>query len=279
MSAAGGEAIAATPPAAAWTRRVRGSLGRPLVLRLLSIAVVLVGWQLFGTSYSTSYPSSIAHELVKTFWSEIAPAFKDTLEGFGLGYAICIVAGVPIGLLMARSRLVELILEPYVNALYATPRLALIPVLILWLGVNFQMRVSVVIVSGLFPIVLNTYLGGRETDPNLLDVGSAFSANSFQVLRTIVFPGSLPYVYAGMRIGIGRAFIGIIVAEIETSTLGIGNLISTDAGSLRMAAMWAAIFSLGVLSIVLSTGLKRLERRTTMPWLRAGRARRWLSHA
>ncbi len=279
MIGAGGEAAATPPLAAAWMRRARMWLKKPMVLRLLSVAVVLVGWQLFGTPYSTSFPSSIAQALVKTFWSDIAPAFKDTLEGFGIGYAICLVVGVPVGLLMARSRLVELVLEPYVNALYATPRLALIPVLILWLGVNMQMRVAVVIVSGLFPIVLNTYLGGREVDPNLLDVGEAFSASSFRVLRTIVFPGSLSYIFAGMRIGLGRSFIGIIVAEIETSAIGIGNLISTDAGSLQMSAMWAAIFSLGVLSIVLSTGLKWAERRATMPWLRTRKARRWLSYA
>lgn len=277
MSSVGGEAIAVAPPAAAaWARRVRGWLAKPLVLRLLSVAVVLVGWQLFGTSYSTSYPSSIFHAAIKTLWSDVVPAFKDTLEGFGVGYSICIVAGVPIGLLMARSRLVELVLEPYVSALYATPRLALIPVLILWLGVNFQLRVAVVIVSGLFPIVLNTYLGGREVDPNLLDVGTAFSANSFQILRTVVYPGSLPYIFAGVRIGLGRAFIGIIVAEIETSAIGIGNLISSDAGSLHMAAMWVAIICLGVVSILLSTGLKWAERWSTMPWLRARRVRGWL---
>ena len=277
MSSVGGEAIATTPPtAAAWARRVRGWLAKPVVLRLLSVAVVLVGWQLFGTAYSTSYPSSIFHSAIKTLWSDVVPAFKDTLEGFGVGYSICIVAGVPIGLLMARSRLVELVLEPYVSALYATPRLALIPVLILWLGVNFQLRVAVVIVSGLFPIVLNAYLGGREVDPNLLDVGTAFSANSFQILRTVVYPGSLPYIFAGIRIGLGRAFIGIIVAEIETSAIGIGNLISSDAGSLQMAAMWVAIISLGVVSILLSTGLKWAERWSTMPWLRTRRIRGWL---
>lgn len=276
MSSVGGEAIATPPAASVWARRVRGWLGKPFVLRLLSVAVVLVGWQLFGTAYSTSYPSSIFHAAIKTLWSDVVPAFKDTLEGFGVGYSICIVAGVPIGLLMARSRLVELVLEPYVSALYATPRLALIPVLILWLGVNFQLRTAVVIVSGLFPIVLNTYLGGREVDPNLLDVGTAFSANSFQILRTVVYPGSLPYIFAGIRIGLGRAFIGIIVAEIETSAIGIGNLISADAGSLQMAAMWVAIISLGIVSILLSTGLKWAERWSTMPWLRTRRIRGWL---
>ncbi len=87
---------------------------------------------------------------------------------------------------MARSRLVELALEPYVSALYATPRLALIPVLILWLGITFQMRFAVVVMSGVFPIILNTYLGGKEVDRNLLDAGRAFDAGRLQMLRTIV---------------------------------------------------------------------------------------------
>ena len=250
-------------------------LRRPWVLRLLSVVVVLAGWQEFGTSYSTSFPSAIATSAVHTFTSQVVPAFGDTLKGFGVGYAICVAAGVPIGLLMARSRVVELVCEPYVNALYATPRLALIPVLILWLGITFQLRVAVVIVSGLFPIILNTYLGAREVDSDLLDVGNAFSANQMQLMRTVVFPGSLPYIFAGMRIGLGRAFIGIIVAEIETSALGIGNLISQDATYIQMAAMWVAIISLGLLSIVLSAILKGAERWSTMPWLR-GRRRRWL---
>lgn len=279
MTSLGGELATAAPVPAAW-RRVAGTLlRRPAFLRLLSLAVVLAGWQLFGTPYSTSFPSSIASSAYHTFASEVVPAFGDTLWGFAVGFAVCVVVGVPIGLLMARLRVVELALEPYVNALYATPRLVLIPVLILWLGVNFQLRVAVVIVSGLFPIILNAYLGAREVDENLIDVGTAFAANRFQLLRTIVFPGSLPYVFAGMRIGLGRAFIGIIVAEIETSAIGIGNLISKDATEIRMAAMWVAIISLGIVSIFLSTGLKSVERWSTMPWLRGRRGLRWPSRA
>jgi ABC-type nitrate/sulfonate/bicarbonate transport system permease component len=262
-------------PAPARRRSISAFLRSPHVLRLVSVAVLLAGWQAFGTSYSTSFPSSIARSAVHTFTSQVVPAFGDTLKGFGIGYGICIVVGIPIGLLMARSRLLELALEPYVNALYATPRLALIPVLILWLGITLELRVAVVIVSGLFPIILNTYLGAREVDPALIDAGTAFSASRMQILRTVVFPGSLPYIFAGMRIGLGRAFIGIIVAEIETSALGIGHLISQDATNIQMAAMWVAIISLGFLSILLSTILKRAELWSTMPWLR-GRRRRWL---
>lgn len=257
----------------------RSFLRRPMTLRLLSLLVVLGAWQLFGNEFSTSFPLDIARALPHSLSQDVIPSFGDTLKGFGAGYAVCVLVGIPVGLAMARSRLVELALEPYVMALYATPRLALIPALILWLGINFELRFAVVVVSGLFPIILNTYLGAKEVDRNLLDAGKAFAAGPLQTLRTIVIPGSLPYIFAGLRLGMARAFIGIIVAEIETSVLGIGNLINADVQRLRFDEMWVAIISLGVFSIVFATVLKALERWATMPWQRKGLVRPWLRRA
>jgi NitT/TauT family transport system permease protein len=256
-----------------------GWLTHAMTLRVLSLAAVLGLWQLFGNQFSTSFPDQIARAFPHAFWHEVMPALGDTMKGLGAGYAVCIVAGVPIGLLMSRSRVIELALEPYVTALYATPRLALIPILILWLGIDFRMRFAVVVVSGLFPIILNTYIGGKEVDRNLLDAGVAFAAGPFQMLRTIVVPASLPYIFAGLRLGLARAFIGIIVAEIETSVLGIGNLINHDAQILRFQDMWVAIITLGILSILLTTAIKRAERWATMPWARGRGWRLWPSRA
>jgi NitT/TauT family transport system permease protein len=252
--------------------RRRRVFDNPWVLRILSVAVLLGLWQLLGNKYSTSFPSDIVRTFPHTFVHQVVPALGDTLKGFGAGYAVSIAIGIPLGLLMARSRLVELALEPYVNALYATPRLALIPVLILWLGIDFKMRFAVVLVSGVFPIILNTYLGAKEVDRNLLDAGKAFAAGELQTLRTIVIPASLPYIFAGLRLGLARAFIGIIVAEIETSVLGIGNLINKDAQTLRFDGMWVAIITLGILSILFSTFLKRVEAWSVTPWNRKGKA-------
>jgi NitT/TauT family transport system permease protein len=258
---------------------VKAWLSRPFALRILSLAALLAAWQILGDQYSTSFPDAIIRTFPHTLWHEVVPALGDTLKGFGAGYAVCVIAGIPIGLLMARSRIVELALEPYVAALYATPRLALIPVLILWLGIDFRMRFAVVVVSGLFPIILNAYIGGKEVDRNLLDAGKAFAANPWQLMRTIVVPASLPYIFAGMRLGMARAFIGIIVAEIETSVLGIGNLINKDAQVLQFSHMWVAIITLGIVSIVFTTALKRAERWATMPWARGRRTRSWPSRA
>jgi len=140
--------------------------------------------------------------------------------------------------------------------------------MIIWLGIDFNLRVGVVIISGIFPIIVNAYLGGKEVDRELLDVGTAFAASDSQKLRTIIVPGSLPYLYAGIRIGMGRALIGTIVAEIEAAIAGVGKLLKDDALAFDMAAMFVPIILLGLLSIFLNRGVRELEVRTVMPWLR-----------
>jgi ABC-type nitrate/sulfonate/bicarbonate transport system permease component len=246
-------------------------------LRLLSLAFVMTLWQIFGRKYpySISDPMSIVDAGREVWRSELLPAFGQTSGSFFLGFAICIVVGVPVGLLMARSRVVELALAPYVSALYATPRLALIPVMMLWFGFTFELRLAVVIVSGIFPIIMNTWLGAKEVDRDLLDAGRAFAASKLQSLKTIVIPGSLHYIFAGMRIGLARALVGTVVAEIITSIAGVGHLLESSAQTLQIAKMWLAIITLGFFALGCSSILKFLERWATMPWTRGSRWTKW----
>ncbi|MBI4787038.1 MAG: ABC transporter permease [Chloroflexi bacterium] len=250
-------------------QRLRARLGSPAMLRILSLLCVAALWEVAGRGEPliASYPTEILRAAVETFAGEVLPAFVQTLHGFAVGFGLSVLFGVPIGIFMSRSRLLELSLAPYITALYATPRVALIPVLILWLGVDFNLRVGVVIVSGIFPVILNTYLGGKEVDRDLLDVGIAFAASKFQQLKTIVVPASLPYIYAGLRIGIARALIGAIVAEMTVAAGGIGGIIKENAKALQMAEMFVPIILLGLLSIGLAAVVRWAERRTTMPWL------------
>jgi NitT/TauT family transport system permease protein len=255
--------------AQAMPKSMNGWIRSPGILRVLSVICVAAVWEMSGRAdpLFLSYPTRIIWAGVETFSSDVVPAFVQTLRGFGVGFGISILFGIPIGLSMSRSRLLELMLSPYVTALYATPRVALIPVLILWLGIDFNLSVGVVIVSGIFPIILNAYLGGKEVDRDLLDVGTAFAATGLQKLRTIVVPASLPYIYAGLRIAIGRSLIGAIVAELEVASGGVGGLIKADAKDLLMAEMFVPIIILGLFSIGLTSLVRWAERRTTMPWL------------
>ena len=236
-------------------------------LRILSLAVVLALWELFGrgSPLVASYPSQI----VAAAWTDLVPvvlpAFAESLWGFAVGYGISAVIGIPIGLVMSQSRIAELALAPYVSALYAMPRVALIPILIIWLGVSFELRVGVVIVSGIFAIITNTYLGGKEVSDELLDVGRAFKASRLRMLRTIVIPGSVPYIFAGLRIGMARSLIGIVVAEIAASSAGVGNLIKVNAQYLQMGKMFVPIILLGIFAIALTPAFARLEARMADP--------------
>ena len=269
--------VAPAPPAAgnALLTRIWNGGGGAARLRSLSLVAVLSIWELFGRANPlvASYPSEIFQAAREHLLPTVLPAFAESLHGFATGYAISIVVGIPLGLIMSQSRILELALAPYVSALYAMPRVALIPVLILWLGVSFELRVGVVIISGLFAIILNTYLGAKEVDQELVDVGSAFAAGRARTIRTIIVPASVPYIFAGLRIGMARSLIGIVVAEIAASTAGVGHLIKSSAQYLQMARMFVPIILLGLFAILLTDLFRRFERRATQPWLyrKAGR--------
>ena len=258
-----------TYPARARLRTYRWMRSRVL-LGVLSVALVLLLWQLIGNSYpyTTSNPLAVWRAGRETFVPEILPAFRQTLATFGLGFAISVFAGVPIGLLMARIRLVRLILEPYTTVLYSLPMLALFPLLIVAFGVSFNLRVSAVVLFGIFAVIINTFIGASRVDPALADVGRSFMASRSKTLTSIVFPGTLRYIFAGIRIGFGHGMIGAVVMEIEASAVGMGNLLSTDVQNLRLDKFFAVVFVLGMFSIICTLLIRAMERWATAPWNR-----------
>lgn len=253
---------------------VVNALRSPWSLRILSIASLLLAWELYGRSRPlfTSYPSAVITAAIEIFLPQVVPAFASTLTGFAVGFVIAAVVGVVIGIAMGWVRVVEVALQPYVNALYATPRIALIPLLILWLGIDFRLRVAIVVLSAVFPIIVNAYAGVKHADAELLDVGRAFTATRTQQLRTIIIPGCLPFVFTGLRIGLARALGGVVVAEMAAAVTGVGRLIIDDAKFLRLDQMFVPLILLGVVAIGLTTVLVWVQRRT-MPWLQAQRER------
>jgi NitT/TauT family transport system permease protein len=240
------------------------------LIKLASLAVVIALWQIIGVKfpYTTSNPRAVWHAGNKTLTSDVLPAFKYTLQSFGLGFAICVVVGIPLGLAIARSKFIELILQPYTVMLFSVPFIALFPVLIVAFGVSFPLRVSVVILTGLFPIVVNTYSGARLVDPNLLDVGKTFVTSRTRTLLSIVFPGSLRYIFAGIRIGFARGMIGAIVVELEASAVGVGSLLEKDAQDLAIADFFVCLILLGFFALLCTTIIRRAESWSVEPWAR-----------
>jgi ABC-type nitrate/sulfonate/bicarbonate transport system permease component len=239
------------------------------VITLTSIVCVLILWEIFGRDINPvfgSYPSAIAvafWELLRT--GQLGAALYDSLRPFLLGYALAIVIGVPVGLLIGRFRVAEAALGIYITAGYAMPLVALVPLLILWLGLGFAVKVAVVFLMALFPICINTWLGVIAVPKTLIEVGKSFVAPDLVILRRIVLPATLPYIMAGVRLAVGRAVVAMVIAEFFTTISGLGAVIINSANNFDTATMFVPIIILMVMAIGLNSLIGWVERRVA-PW-------------
>jgi len=156
-------------------------------------------------------------------------------------------------------------LQPWVSGLYATPTIALAPLFILWFGVGISSKVVVVIVLVVFPVVINTEAGLLTTSPNLIETVRSFGANSRQIFFKVSLPSALPFIFAGLKLGIGRGLIGVVVAELFGSRAGLGQLISQSADAFNMPDLFAGVVVLAAAGIAMTSGFAWLERRL-LPW-------------
>jgi NitT/TauT family transport system permease protein len=239
------------------------------VITLASVAVVLLLWEIFGRRVNPvfgSYPSAIA----VAFWElavsgQLWAALYDSLRPFLLGYALAILVGVPLGLLIGGFRVAEAALGIYITAGYAMPLVALVPLLILWLGLGFAVKVAVVFLMALFPICINTWLGVVAVPKTLIEVGKSFVAPETVILRRIVLPATLPYIMAGIRLAVGRAVVAMVIAEFFTTISGLGAVIINSANNFDTATMFVPIIILMVMAIGLNWLIGFVERKVA-PW-------------
>lgn len=184
---------------------------------------------------------------------------------FILGYVIACILGIAMGLLMAESERAKTILQPWISGFYATPTIALAPLFLLWLGIGIWSKVLVVITLVIFIVIINTEVGLRQTSPRLIEMLKSFGASRNQIFWKISLPSAMPFVLAGLRLGIGRGLIGVVVAELFGSRAGLGQLISASADSFNMPNLFAAVIILATAGIVMTAGFTWLEKRL-VPW-------------
>jgi NitT/TauT family transport system permease protein len=260
-------------PVGALSSKKKGSIWeRPGIYRYGFLAFILLLWEIVGPFINPiffSYPSKIATaayyltisgELPYYTWQSLQVMF------YGLGFALLV--GIPLAVVMARVRPVDWALDMPLNALYATPMAALVPVLVLWFGIHMTAKVIVVFLFAIFPILINTYQGVRECDKNIIEVARSFRVSEMQMWRNVLLPWSVPYITAGIRLAIGRGLVGMIVAEFFTSISGLGYMIARYANVFEMDKTFVPVFVLMFLGISLSCALKLFERRIA-PWSRA----------
>ena len=248
-------------------RRERGwSLyDHPNVIRAASVLVFLAVWEIYGRRTDPllfTYPTAIAVAFWKLLWSgELIRQLLVSLSALAAGFGAALFLGVALGLVMGRSRIAEALFEPHVNALYATPQVALTPLLMMWLGLGFSVKVAVVFLFAFFPVLINTASGAKNVSASMIEVGQAYLASRRQIMFKVVLPAALPFIMAGVRIAVGRAVVGMIIAELFTAITGLGAMLSLYGNIFETAKMFVVIIVLAVLGVSLIHAAQMLERK------------------
>ena len=239
----------------------------PAVIGTASVVVFLAVWQ--GLALTRLVP-----ELFLPGPLDIAPALRDyvTSPDFGLdvatsgqelamGYGLAIVVALPIGLLMGWYRRFHYALDPFISFFYSTPRIALLPLLIIWFGIGIYSKVAVIFLGAFFPMAINTFAGVRSLDAALLKAARSFGASDTQIFRTIALPGSVPFILAGLRLGVGHALIGVVVGELVAAQHGVGLAMAVAGETFQTSKLFAVLIIIAGTGVVLQVALQRLEKR------------------
>jgi NitT/TauT family transport system permease protein len=246
---------------------------RTLVIRLVSLAAVLSAWELYGRSVNPilfTYPSAIGSAFAElTRSGELQSYLLQSLQVLAWGLFFSVAIGLPVGVLIARFTTIELATDLYINALYSTPMVAVVPLIVLWFGFKVPAKVVIVFLFMVFPILINTQQGVKNVDRGLLEVARSFCSTERQLWGDVILPSALPFIAAGLRLAIGRGLVGMVIAEFYTSIAGLGYMIVRYANSFETAKLFVPIVVLMVMGVLLVQAAKALEFWIA-PWQRRG---------
>lgn len=240
------------------------------ISRVLLVVTTLAIWQIASgrlvSAFWISSPSAVLDSL-RTFWTDdvLWPAMQTTLIETAIGFAGGAAGGIVVGLVFGVSPMIARIFDPFFVGLNSIPRVALIPLFILWFGIGLETKVLFAATLVFFPVFMNTFAGARDVDRDLIDVIRVMGATRFDAVRKVLVPSALVWVFAGLRMSVPFALIGAVIAEMFTADNGLGYLISVSANQYDTASSFAAIFLTTVLGLVLTYLVSLLERRT-MRW-------------
>ena len=242
---------------------------RPALFRFGFVVFILIVWEIVGPFINPiffTYPSKIAVAFYDVTLSGELPYFLgQSLEVMVYGLTAALIAGIPLGIAMARFRRLDWALDLPINALYATPLVAVVPLLVLWFGIYLKAKIIVVFLFAVFPVLINTYQGVRECDKNMLEVARSFRSSEWRMWQDVLLPFAVPYIIAGIRLAIGRGLIGMIIAEFYTTISGLGFMITRYANVFEMDKVFVPVIVLMVLGVSLTTLLKWAGRKIA-PW-------------
>jgi len=244
-----------------YKRHESGILGGGAVILTLAI------WQAFWSAGKISPlfmsgPSAIAkrfHDdlLHGNLLSDLAYSGKN----FAVGFALAVVVGVVLGVIVGWYKHVEMLAGPFLNALYATPRVAMIPLIIIWFGIGMWSKVFIVFITAVFPILINTIGGIRAIDRDLLRAARAFCASDRQIFTTLAIPGAVPFILTGIRQGVALGLIGVVVGEMFGGSQGIGFMVAYGGQTFATDTLFVGVLIIAFAGIVLTSLAEQVEKR------------------
>src|SRR6516164_2931177 len=244
------------------------NLGRS-IYPLLGVVVILALWQIYTWLSGISplvlpSPVQIASVSIKRYDLLLQQTWPTLVETI-LGFALALLIGIPLAVLVANSRLFNLVLYPILVAMQSIPKVAIAPIILVWFGLGITSKLALACLVAFFPIVVDTATGLRSTPDGLLELARALRASPFQVFTKVQFPAALPFIFSGAKVAVTLAVIGAVIGEFVGSVSGLGNLLLTANSQLDSALAWAALVWLSILGILLF-GAVALAQRLLMPW-------------
>lgn len=263
-------AMAAPPVTSRVSKRPRKSFYKQHESAILggsAVFLTLAIWQAMWSAGKISPlfmsgPSAIAIR----FWDDLLHGhllsdLSYSGKNFAIGFVLAVVAGVGLGVLIGWYKRVEMITGPFMSALYATPRVAMVPLIIIWFGIGMWSKVFIVFISAFFPVLINTIGGIQAIDRDLLKAARAFCATDRQIFTTVAIPGAVPFILTGVRQGVALGLIGVVVGEMFGGSEGIGFMVAYGGQTFATDTLFVGVLIIAFAGIVLSSAAEQLEKR------------------
>ena len=236
------------------------------ILGASAVLVFFTVWELVGNTFQLinpmfmSAPSLIFKAAVQLFWSgEIWNDLWVSGIEFFWGYLLSVVVAIPMGIAIGWYKKFGYLFDPFINAMNATPRVALLPLVIIWLGIGVLSKVGIIFLGAVFPILINTRDGVKTTPSNLLTAARSFGASEWCLFKTVVLPSTLPFILTGLRSALGRALVGVLVGELYAATAGIGFMITVAGATFQTDKVFVGVMIFALAGMVGTEILGRIE--------------------
>ena len=238
------------------------------ILGAAGVTIFLIVWELVGNVFQLinpmfmSAPSLIVKAAIDLFAS--GEIYNDLyISGTELlgGYLLSAVVAIPFGIMVGWYKKMSYIFDPFINAMNATPRVALLPLVIIWLGIGILSKVGIIFLGAVFPILINSRDGVKTTPLNLLNAARSFGASEWMIFKAVVLPSTIPFILSGLRQGLGRAIVGVMVGELYAATAGIGFMITVAGATFQTDKVFVGVLVFALTGMIGTEILAKIEKR------------------